>query len=129
MLLFCYYTSTCGELEFYTIYIYNFLQREEHRLSLLLSGFASHTSHSTLNVSAKSRGIFHLHVSSFASFRVTNLSSVAFPISLPPKILLFVVVSLWRVGFGAGDLCVDVAYADRDAKIFSFFSPFSCIVF
>ncbi|KAL5144775.1 Guanine nucleotide-binding protein alpha-1 subunit [Glycine soja] len=49
------YLSTTLYRTWNTIY-YIFLHGEEHKLNLLLSSFASHF---TLNVSAKSRGIFH----------------------------------------------------------------------
>ncbi|ESW08888.1 hypothetical protein PHAVU_009G083000 [Phaseolus vulgaris] len=51
-------------------------RRREKEVSL-------HTSHFILNVSAKSRGIFHLHISSFASFRIEmRKDSPFFSISL-----------------------------------------------
>ena len=64
----------------------------------------------------------------FASFQVRTLSSVAFPISLSlspsQKILLFFLLLIIYGGWILAQEISEfgVAYLDRDAKIFSFFS-------
>ncbi|KAL5144779.1 Guanine nucleotide-binding protein alpha-1 subunit [Glycine soja] len=101
------YLSTTLYRTWNTIY-YIFLHGEEHKLNLLLSSFASHF---TLNVSAKSRGIFHSTTISLQKRPFCFFSEIERRIKLETKaekhiqkLLLLGIKLLFQTGFDEAEL-------------------------